>query len=59
LGDPFANPAEMKALKRSFVEQPNWKAAIKEGEKWEGSSQENTNKYQGIIKEYRGLVGAE
>ena len=28
LTSPFANPAELSALKRSFSQQPNWKAAV-------------------------------
>ena len=46
LTNPFANPAELQALKRSFAEQPNWKAAVVEGESWEGNAEENMEKYR-------------
>jgi hypothetical protein len=44
--NPFTNPATLQALKESFVEQPNWKAAIKEGTTWEGNADENTTKWR-------------
>jgi hypothetical protein len=49
--NPFANPAELQAMKRSFVEQPNWKAAMVEGESWEGSAEENIAKWRGLVGE--------
>ncbi|KIM39621.1 hypothetical protein M413DRAFT_29320 [Hebeloma cylindrosporum] len=47
--NPFANPVELKALKDSFAEQPNWKAAVVEGETWEGTGEENIKKYQEAV----------
>lgn len=47
--NPFANPAELKALKDSFAEQPNWKATVVEGETWEGTGEENIKKYQDVM----------
>ena len=44
--NPFANPASLKALKRSFAEQPNWKAAVREGTTWEGNADENAAKWR-------------
>jgi hypothetical protein len=47
--NPFANPAELEALKRSFAEHPNWKAAVIEGESWEGTTEENIQKWRGLV----------
>lgn len=47
--DPFANPVELDALKRSFAVQPNWKAAVVEGESWEGNAEQNTAKYRRLV----------
>ena len=44
--NPFTNPALLKALKKSFVEQPNWKAAVIEGTTWEGNADENAAKWR-------------
>jgi hypothetical protein len=44
--NPFANPTELQALKESFAEQPNWKAAVMEGTTWEGSADENAAKWR-------------
>jgi hypothetical protein len=43
LTNPFANRAELEALRRSFAEQPNLKAAT---ESWEGTAEENIKKWQ-------------
>ncbi len=43
--NPFTNPASLKALKQSFVKQPNWKAAVMEGTTWEGNADENAAKW--------------
>ncbi|KAF9507573.1 hypothetical protein BS47DRAFT_1488788 [Hydnum rufescens UP504] len=42
LTNPFANPADLEALKRSFAEQPNFKAAA---ESWGGTAEENIKKW--------------
>ena len=47
--NPFANPADLEALKQSFTQQPNWKAAVVEGETWEGSAEENIAKWRAIM----------
>jgi hypothetical protein len=47
--NPFDNPAELEALKRSWAEQPDWKAAVIEGESWEGSVEENTVKWRSLV----------
>jgi hypothetical protein len=47
--NPFANPVELDALKRSFAAQPNWKAAVREGESWEQSADDNTAKYRRLV----------
>jgi len=44
--NPFANPTELEALKKSFAEQPNWRAAVKEGTTWEGTADENAAKWR-------------
>jgi hypothetical protein len=44
--NPFTNPVSLKALKKSFAKQPNWKAAIKEGTTWEGNADENAAKWR-------------
>lgn len=47
--NPFSNPVELDALKRSFAVQPNWKAAVVEGESWEGNAEQNTAKYRRLV----------
>lgn len=47
--NPFTNPPELEAIMRSSREQPNWKAAEMEGESWEGTAEENVEKYQRIM----------
>jgi len=47
--NPFANPAELHAMKHSFSQQPNWKAAVVEGETWEGTAEDNIAKWQGLV----------
>jgi hypothetical protein len=44
--NPFANPASLEALKKSFAEQPNWRAAVMEGTTWEGNADENAAKWR-------------
>ena len=44
--NPFTNPASLEALKKSFAEQPNWKAAVREGTTWEGNADENAAKWR-------------
>ncbi len=44
--NPFTNPASLKALKKSFAKQPNWKAAVMEGTTWEGNADENAAKWR-------------
>jgi hypothetical protein len=47
--NPFSNPVELDSLKRSFAVQPNWKAAVVEGESWEGNAEQNTAKYRRLV----------
>jgi len=47
----FANPEKLSAMKRSFSQQPNWKAAVVEGETWEGTAEDNVEKWQGLVGE--------
>ena len=42
----FTNPASLKALKKSFAKQPNWKAAVMAGTTWEGNADENAAKWR-------------
>jgi hypothetical protein len=51
LTNPFANPVELDVLKRSFAMQPNWKAAVVEGESWAGNADDNTAKYRRLVGE--------
>lgn len=44
--NPFTDPTALQALKESFAEQPNWKAAVMEGTTWEGSADENAAKWR-------------
>ena len=44
--NPFANPAELEALKKSFAEQPSWRASVREGTTWEGNADENAAKWR-------------
>ena len=48
--NPFTNPASLKALKKSFAEQPNWKAAVREGTTWEGNADENAAKWRKLSR---------
>jgi hypothetical protein len=49
LCNPFANRIELEALRRSFAEEPNWKAAVVEGETWEGTTEENVEKWRELV----------
>jgi hypothetical protein len=50
--NPFSNPTELQAMKDSFAKQPNWKSAVIEGETWEGTAEENRNKWRGLMGHY-------
>ena len=43
--NPMINPSELEAVLHSTLQQPNWKAAVIEGESWEGTAEENIVKY--------------
>ena len=47
--NPMTNPSELEAVMRSARQQPNWKAAVIEGESWEGTAEENVAKYRQIM----------
>jgi hypothetical protein len=47
--DPITNPSELEAIMRSARQQPSWKAAVIEGESWEGTAEENTAKYLQLL----------
>ena len=47
--NPMTNPSELQAVIRSARQQPNWKAAVIEGESWEGTAEENIMKYQRVM----------
>jgi hypothetical protein len=36
-------------MKRSFSQQPNWKAAVVEGETWEGTAEDNIEKWVKLV----------
>ena len=44
--NPFADLDTLQALKDSFAEQPTWKAAVVEGNTWEGNADENAMKWR-------------
>lgn len=44
----FANPAKLQAIKHSFSQEPNWKATVVEGETWEGTAEDNIEKWRGL-----------
>ena len=46
LTNPFADPAALQALKDSFAEQPTWKAAVIEGNTWDGNADESAMKWR-------------
>ena len=50
--NPFSNPTELQAMKDSFAKQPNWKSAVIEGETWEGTAEENVNKWRGLMSHH-------
>lgn len=54
LTDPFANPVELAALKASFIQQPNWRAAMLEGESWDGTAEENIARWQNLLSAHHG-----
>ncbi|KAF8335494.1 uncharacterized protein EI90DRAFT_337948 [Cantharellus anzutake] len=46
-GDGYnQDPSALEALKKSFAEQPNWRASVMEGTSWEGSANENAAKWR-------------
>ena len=45
----FANPGKLRSIKHSFSQQPNWKAVIVEGETWEGTAEDNMEKWRGLV----------
>ena len=44
--NPFTNPASLQALKQTFAQQPNWRAAVMEGSTWDGNADENAAKWR-------------
>jgi hypothetical protein len=47
--NPMTNPSELEAVIRSARQQPNWKAAVIEGESWEDTAEENIAKYRRVM----------
>jgi hypothetical protein len=52
LSDPFKDPAHLETLKRSFALQPNWKAAMLEGQRFDGTADENIQRYKNLVTMY-------
>lgn len=52
----FANHAELRDLKHSFAQQPNWEAALVESESWEDSAEENIAKWRGLVDESSWMI---
>jgi len=44
--NPMTNPPKLEAVIHSAHQQPNWKAAVIEGESWEDTVEENIVKYR-------------
>ncbi|KAF5379995.1 hypothetical protein D9615_006279 [Tricholomella constricta] len=57
LTNPFGNLADLEALKHSFAEQLNFKAALVEGESWEGIAEENVAKWRGLMHSWVPTTG--
>jgi hypothetical protein len=47
--NPFDNPDELEALRRSFKEQINWTTAVVESESWQGTAEENILKWKTLV----------
>jgi hypothetical protein len=47
--NPITNPSELEAVMRSARQEPNWKAAVIEGQSWEGTAEENIAKYRRVM----------
>jgi len=45
LGNPFQDPELLDSMRRQWQELPNWKSAMVEGLTWEGTTEENMQKY--------------
>jgi hypothetical protein len=50
--DPFKDTALLETLKRSFAQQPNWKASMLEGQRFDGTADENVQKYKDLVTFY-------
>lgn len=47
--NPMEHPSELERMMRSARQQPSWKASVIEGESWEGTTEENINKYLQLL----------
>ncbi len=45
LGNPFQEPELLDSMRKQWQELPNWKSAMVEGLTWEGTAEENGQKY--------------
>jgi len=49
LGNPFQDPGLLDSMRRQWQELPNWKSATIEGLTWEGTAEENAQKYISLV----------
>ncbi len=49
LGNPFQDPELLDSMRKQWQELPNWKSAMVEGLTWEGTAEENAQKYISLV----------
>jgi len=49
LGNPFQDPGLLDSMRTQWQELPNWKSAMVEGLTWEGTTEENAQKYISLV----------
>jgi hypothetical protein len=47
--NPMTNPSELEGIMRFARQQPSWRAAVIEGESWDGTTEENIAKYLRVL----------
>ena len=50
LGNPFQDPKLLDSMRKQWQELPNWKSAMVDGLTWEGTAEENAQKYISLVK---------
>jgi len=49
LGNPFQDPELLDSMRKQWQELPSWKSAMVEGLTWEGTAEENAQKYISLV----------